>query len=156
MTRFRTLGIGAALVAASFAAHLLAQAPVATLTVAGIDGSALGCYVKAGTGTLADTTNHANCKASAGNLYGVRAVNTSATIAYLRLYNLATDATCTSATGFVESIPIPALATAYALVDTGSVPIGYAVGIAYCVTGAGASTDNSAPPAGVYITLKVK
>jgi hypothetical protein len=118
--------------------------------------AASACYVKSGTGTLNDTTNHANCKASAGNLYGVRAINTSATLAYLKLYNLTTDPTCSSATGFIESIPIPAQATGAGFIDPANLAINYTTGIGYCVTGAGANTDNSAPPAGVYITLKYK
>lgn len=114
------------------------------------------CYIKGGTGTLADTTNHANCKATPGNFYGFRAINTSATLAYLKMYDLATDPTCSSATGFIESIPIPASATGAGAIEPSNSPIAYAAGIAYCVTGGSASTDNSAPPAGVFITLKTK
>jgi hypothetical protein len=120
------------------------------------NAASVGCYIKAGVGTLADTTNHANCKNTAGNFYGFRAVNTSATLAYLRMYNLTTDPVCTVATGFVESIPIPASATGAGAIDTSVIPINYPTGIGYCVTGGGGNTDNTAPPAGVYITIKYK
>lgn len=110
------------------------------------------CYVKAGIGTTNDTTNHANCKNAAGTFYGVRAINTSGTVAYLRMYNLTTDPTCSSSTGFVESIPIPASTTGAGLIDPLST-FSYGTGISYCVTGGGGNTDNTAPPAGVYITI---
>jgi hypothetical protein len=115
---------------------------------------ATGCYVKSGTGTVADTTNHASCSAVPTQMYTIRAVNTSATLAYLRLYNLATDPTCSSATGYVESIPIPASTAGAGLADPSAVPIAYTTGLGYCVTGGSGSTDNTAPPAGVFITIK--
>jgi hypothetical protein len=117
------------------------------------------CYVKGGTGTLNDTTNHANCKASAAIFKGGRALNTSTTIACLKLYNLATDPTLSSATGFVESIPIPpasAAGGAGGWIDVLS-NFSYSTGLAYGVTGMTgvtcSGTENSAPPAGVFVTL---
>lgn len=110
------------------------------------------CYVQGGTGTLNNTTNHANCKATAAIFKGVRAINTTGTLAYVRTYNLATDATCSSATGFVESIPVPASTTGAGVIDVLS-NFAYSTGLAYCVTGGSSSTDNTAPPAGVMITL---
>ncbi len=118
--------------------------------------SVLECLIQAGVGTAADTSNHANCKNAPGNLYGYEAINTSATLAYLRLYNLTTDPTCTSATGFIRSIPIPASATGAGVEVDFSVPVGYTTGIGYCVTATGANTNNGAPPAGVFITLRYK
>lgn len=108
------------------------------------------CYVQGGTGTLNNTTNHANCKASSAVFKGVRATNTTGSDAYVRLYNLATDVTCSSATGFVETIAIGTGGTMN--VDLLS-NFAYSTGLAYCVTGGGSSTDNTPPPAGVYITL---
>jgi hypothetical protein len=127
----------------------------APATVTSAAQAATACYVQGGTGTTA-STNAANCKASAGNFYGVRAVNTTATFAYLRLYNLATAPTCSSATGFVETIPIPANATGAGIVSMPAFPFNYTTGIAYCVTGGATSTDNTNSPAGVFITLAVK
>lgn len=110
------------------------------------------CYIKSGTGTTNDMTNHANCKASAGTFFGARAINTTGTIAYLRMYNLASDPTCSSATGFVESLPIPANTTGAGFIDIFSA-FAYTTGISYCVTANGANNDNNAPVAGVYITI---
>ncbi len=144
-------------------AWLYAQSPVRPDFVTAANPNAVAaatpCYIKAGVGTVNDTTNHANCKATAGNFFGIRAINTTATIAYLKMYNLATDPTCSSATGFVEAIPIPANAasTGAGLIDANAeLGFQYSAGIGYCVTGGGTSTDNSAPVAGVYITIKLK
>lgn len=114
-----------------------------------------GCYVQGGTGTTA-STNAFNCKTVGGNFFGIRAVNTSATLAFLRMYNLAAAPTCSSATGFVESIPIPASATGAGIVDVAQVPIKYSVGVSGCVTGGSTSTDNTNAPAAVFITLYVQ
>lgn len=108
------------------------------------------CYI-----VTTASTNAANCKASAGNFSRIRAINTTATLAYLRLYNSSGTPTCSSATGFVESIPIPANSAGAGLA-TVDFPINYSTGIAYCVTGGGSSTDNTNAPAGVYIALGVK
>jgi hypothetical protein len=59
-----------------------------------------GCILQS-----AATTNATNCKASQASVWGVRLVNTTTTIYYLRLYNLAAAPTCSSATGFMETIP---------------------------------------------------
>jgi hypothetical protein len=116
------------------------------------------CYLKGGTGSLADTTNHANCKNANAALYGIRAINTGAAKAYLRLYNLATDPTCSSATGFLESIPIPADVAGSGgagFIDSHPQMLySFSAGLAYCLTGGGGNTDNTAPPAGVYVTLQ--
>lgn len=108
------------------------------------------CYIKSGTGTTNDNTNHANCKSTSATYLGGRALNLTGTNAYLKLYNLATDASCGTATGFVETIPIPASATGW--IDIFS-DFTYSAGLAYCVVGGNTNTDNSAPPAGVFITL---
>jgi TRAP-type C4-dicarboxylate transport system substrate-binding protein len=56
------------------------------------------------------STNATSCKTTPGNNFGFRAINASGTIAYLRFYNLAAAPTCSSATGFIESVPISAAA----------------------------------------------
>jgi hypothetical protein len=98
----------------------------------------------------AASTNSTNVKNAAGTLHMVHVTNTTATIYYLRLYNLSAAPTCSSATGFVRSIPIPA-----------GQPNGYAVfvgetfgtGIGFCYTGGGSSTDNTSAATGSYISL---
>jgi hypothetical protein len=113
--------------------------------------SALGCYLQS-----AASTNATNCKASAGNFYGVRAINTTATLYYLRLYNLSSAPTCSSATGFIESIPIPANTTGAGIVAIEIIPTGYTTGIGFCFTGGGSSTDNTNAATGVYLKILYK
>jgi hypothetical protein len=100
------------------------------------------------------STNAASCKTTASNFYGYEFFNTTTTVAYLRLYNLAASPTCSSATGFIRSIPIPPAA------DTGQVggairvspfPTDrYGTGVAWCITGGASSTDNTNAGAGIY------
>lgn len=101
-----------------------------------------------GTGTTA-STNRTLCKNGAGNFYGIWAINPTGTLAYVRIYNLTTIPTCSSATGFVRSIPIPANTSGAGIVLLVP-PIAFATGFSYCVTGGGGSTDNTNAVAGVY------
>lgn len=103
------------------------------------------------------STNATNCKASAGRALFGHFVNTTATLAYVRLYNLSSAPTCSSATGFVESIPVAASATG-AGISFNYAPTGqaFATGIGWCITGGGSSTDNTNAVAGVYVKLGYK
>ncbi len=107
--------------------------------------------------TTAATTNATLVKAGPGVPYGFSLVNCSATVIYLRMYNLVAAPTCSSATGFVETIPIPA-STACAGVQRyqGLGQADYTTGIAFCATGGGGSTDNTAAVTGGYITILYK
>ena len=107
-----------------------------------------GCYLQS-----AATTNATNCKASSGNFYGVRAINTTATIYYLRMYNTSAAPTCSSATGFIESIPVPANASGAGFAFLQPYPINYSTGVSFCFTGGGSSTDNTSAATGVYISV---
>jgi hypothetical protein len=127
------------------------NAQVVPVTTATTTDSASGCYLQS-----AASTNATNCKASSGNLYGVRAINTTATLYYLRLYNASGTPTCSSATGFIESIPIPASATGAGIAAITPVAIGYSTGIAFCLTGGGSSTDNTNAATGIYLAVYYK
>lgn len=107
--------------------------------------------------TSAATTNSTLVKNAAGNVYGFRLINTTSTIYYLRMYNSSVAPTCSSATGFIESIPVPH-ATGTGSGYTAMQPFGqgYSTGIGYCLTGGGGSTDNTAAATGVYITILYK
>jgi len=104
----------------------------------------------------AASTNATNCKASAGNFYGFRAINTTATLYYLRMYNLASAPTCSSATGWVESIPIPASTSGAGIVSFNIHSENYSTGIGYCFTGGSSSTDNTNAATGVFGRLFYK
>lgn len=117
-------------------------------------GGTTPCYIPS-----AASTNATNCKASAGQLYGYEIFNTTATAYYLRLYNLSSAPTCSSATGFVRSIPVPPYSAAGGV---GGVVIdksngeAYGTGLGFCLTGGGSSTDNTNAATGVYVTLNYK
>jgi hypothetical protein len=99
------------------------------------------------------STNAINCKASAGNVYMIRAINTTATAYYLRMYNSSGTPTCSSATGFVETIPVLATGGQVSPIAVGQ---SYATGIGFCITGGAASTDNTNAAVGVFVTVLYK
>lgn len=127
---------------------------IAALPTAAATGGATPCYI-----TSAASTNATNCKGSAGTLYGYDLINTTTTLYYLRIYNLASAPTCSSATGFVRTIPVPPAAAAG---QAGGVAHGitvgeaYGTGVGFCLTGGGSSTDNTNAATGVYVTLLYK
>lgn len=115
----------------------------------------MGCTLSGTVSTAG--TNSASAKGSAGTLCGGVIINTTATLGYLRLYNSSSAPTCSSATGFVLSIPIPASTSgAGTLLDFGSFGAAFSTGIGFCFTGGGTSTDNTNGPAGVYINVAYK
>ena len=114
-----------------------------------------GCTLS-GTQSAA-STNSTNIKAAAGTLCGGTVINTTATLYYLRLYNLSSAPTCSSATGFVATYPIPASATGNGtLIGLGTFGADFSTGIGFCLTGGGTSTDNTNAATGVYINLAYK
>lgn len=116
------------------------------------------CEIQSGTGSTA-STNATNCKNAAGDLYAWWFINTSATIGYVRLYNLSSTPTCTSATGFVRTIPIPPAASAGqagGVVYGVTLPRNFSAGIAYCITGGGGNADGTNAPAGIFGELNYK
>lgn len=124
------------------------HAPATEATTA---NSALTSYL-----TSAASTNSTSVKGSAGNVYGYSIINTTATLYYLRMYNSSSAPTCSSATGFVETIPIPASATGAGVERWSTVPQGFTTGIGYCLTGGGGSTDNTNAATGIYLTILYK
>jgi hypothetical protein len=95
-------------------------------------------------------------KNAAGNVYGFRFVNTTATIYYLRMYNASSAPTCSSGTGFVESIPIPASTSGAGFAFLEPMGEAYTTGIGFCLTGGSSSTDNTNAAVGVFGTILYK
>ncbi len=149
LTGLAVLGIAVAIVGqqpVTTAIHEIQAMATATTT-----NAALGCYL-----VSAASTNSTSCKGSAGNVYGYRFVNTTATLYYLRMYNSSSAPTCSSATGFIESIPIPASATGAGIVAISTVPSGYTTGIGFCFSGGSSSTDNTNAATGVFGVIQYK
>ena len=103
--------------------------------------------------TSAASTNSTLIKGRSGQVVGIYAVNTTSTLYYLRMYNLASAPTCSSATGFVETIPLAHGTGTGAGISRPQAPQAYSTGIGFCLTGGGSSTDNTNAAAGVYLTV---
>lgn len=102
--------------------------------------------------TSAATTNSTLISTGQHTLCALTAINTTATLYYLRVYDAAAAPTCSSATGFKFSLPIPASATgAGAAVPLGPFGLDFASGLGFCLTGGGSSTDNTSAATGVYL-----
>ena len=88
--------------------------------------------------------NHTNIKNGAGQVYWVIAENNSATVNYLRFYNVATGFNgCNSATGLVSQIQIPASTSVGGVNITLPFGIAFSTGISICVTSGYATTDTT-------------
>lgn len=96
------------------------------------------------------STNATNIKSTPGVLHNVHLVNTTATIYYLRFYNLGSTPTCSSATGFLYTLPIPASLSGAGVVVDVNVGIAFTTGIGYCITAGPTSTDNVNAGVGIY------
>lgn len=88
---------------------------------------------------------------------GGKAINTTGTIYYLRFYDSASAPTCSSATGFLFTIPIPASASG------AGTDLGYGSGgwtatndVAWCLNGGGTSTDNTNAAVGVFLSYATR
>lgn len=139
---------GAAVASPDANSYLLASGAATATTAAGTST----CYV-----TSAASTNSTNCKASAGNLYEIHVTNTTTTNYFLRVYNASSAPTCSSATGFVETVPaLGAAANGGVNGRINTPPQAYTTGIGFCLTGGGSSTDNTNAATGVYVTLLYK
>lgn len=90
-------------------------------------------------------------KASAGQVYKIRATNNSSTIAYIKLYDAAT-ATAGSGTP-IDTIMIPAATAGGAGIADwyGDIGVVHATGITFIVTTGIADADTAVPAANAYI-----
>lgn len=107
----------------------------------------------------AASNNSTSCKGSAGNFYGYEIFNTTTTTYYLRVYNTAAAPTCTSATGFIRSIPIPPAGVAGQVggaISNLSLPVNFTTGIGYCITAGSSSTDNTSAVTGIFGEIRYK
>lgn len=89
----------------------------------------------------AATTNATSVKTSAGTLYTLHAYNNGTGVAYLKLFNKASAPTVGTDTA-VMTIMLPA--SGGATIPIPPQGIAFGTGIAYCVTGGGATSDTTA------------
>lgn len=114
-------------------------------------GGTTPCYVAAGA-----STNATSCKGSAGQIYSYELVNTTGSVYYLRLYNSSSAPTCSSATGYVRSVPIPASTSGNGIARNINGGEAYSTGLGFCITGGASSTDNTNAATGVYVSINYK
>lgn len=120
-----------------------ARAGFMTPAVATTGGATPAYYISAA------SNNSTNIKASAGQIYYLTAINTTATLKYIRLYDSGSAPTCTSSTGVVFYSPIPANSTTGAGFVVPIPPgITFSNGLGFCITGAAGVTDNTSTAAG--------
>jgi hypothetical protein len=119
--------------------------------------TANGCTPYHLSGGTAASNNSTNIKGSAGTLCDLTVINTTSTLYYLKLYNLSSAPTCSSATGIVHVYPIPNAAGAGAGIQRTLVyGEAFGTGIGFCVTGGGADTDNTNAATGVFVEASFK
>lgn len=95
----------------------------------------------------------ANVSGTIQSIHSIVAINTTATVYYIRFYDRVAAPTCSSATGVVANFPIPASTSGAGFVL--SLPDGmlFGLGIGFCITGAGADNDNTNAATGVTIDV---
>jgi hypothetical protein len=103
----------------------------------------------------AATTNATNVKASAGTVSSITAVNTTAVLYYLKLYDKATAPTCGTDTP-VQTYPVPASATGAGLTVNPPTGLAFTLGIGFCLTGALTDADATSAATGVAINFGYK
>ena len=108
---------------------------------------------------LSAASNNSQMVTTAGpiTIMGMIAINTAASVQYVRLYDTATAPDCTSATNARGLFPVQTAA----LNGGWAIPIGpagatFVRGVGICITGAYGMTDNTAAVTGLSLTVLVK
>ncbi len=121
----------------------------------GINALTAACTPYHLSGGTAASNNSTSLRGQAAHLCVLTAINTTATLYYLKLYDSSSAPTCSSATNLKHVYPIPfgASSAGNGVHVTTFTPggEGYKNGIGFCVTGGGGDTDNSNAATGVYI-----
>lgn len=100
------------------------------------------------------STNATVVKASGGSITNIVAVNTTATIYYLKFYNKATAPTCNSDT-VIWTVPLLVATVGPTIIQMPSGMI-FRTGIGFCITGGIAANDNTNAATGVAVNLTVR
>jgi hypothetical protein len=99
-----------------------------------------------------NTTSIAIC-AAACTYYGERATNNSATIAYIKYYNVAQGSVTCGAGTIADEVMIPANASGAGIVTpvAGAIGVAYSTALTACITTGYADADATAPAASTYL-----
>lgn len=98
----------------------------------------------------AATTNSTLVKAGMAAVYGIVAVNTTATIYFLKLYDKVSAPTCNSDT-VQQTYPLQIAPSSIIIMP--SAPIGFNAGLGFCLTALIADNDNTAAATGIAINF---
>lgn len=105
---------------------------------------------------LSTASTNANLVGSSGqhNLYMISVINTTTTVYYLKLYDVASAPTCNSS-AVVQTFAIPFGASNAGGGAVISIPLGiqFANGLGFCITGGSADSDNSNAATGITLSL---
>ncbi len=103
------------------------------------------------------STNATNIKPAAGQLVTAVCINTTATLYYLKFYDLAAAPTCNTST-VVLSVPCPfgASSSGGGVVMTPGQPAQFLNGLGMCLTGGLADNDNTNAATGVAVDVFFK
>lgn len=96
------------------------------------------------------SNNATNVLTKQGFLNGGMALNTNATIAYLKFYNKATAPTCGTDTP-VWTVPLPQNVP----VPIPPISVNFGTGLGFCITGGIADSDNTNATTGIVVDLGV-
>ena len=105
--------------------------------------------------TTTASTNINVLKSSAGTLYALIVINTTATISYLKLYDKSTSPVVATDTP-VQTYPVPGNVAGAGFVVPLQVGIAFVNGISWAMTGNGTDNDTANGAAGVYINFLYK
>ena len=105
----------------------------------------------------AATDNATSVKGSAGQIATFLAINTTATIYYLKFYDISVAPTC-GTTAVKLTIPIPATASSNGAGFVVSLPqaVSFLNGIGMCLTGGIADNDDSSAATGIAVDVFFK
>ena len=115
-----------------------------------VDSSAIANGTTVGTLVSAATNNLNQIKASLGRIYSLHASNTTATVQYLKLFNLPSASVTMGTTAPVQNIMIPANDVRDLNINLAGLCLG-GTGISYAITTGAALLDNTATTAGAVL-----
>lgn len=131
--------------------------PIPVNLAAATSGGCTPYHLSGGT-TASNNAN--NIKSSAGNLCSLMVFNdgtgSSTAVNYIKLYNLSSSPTCSSATGLVHILPISVSATVGGFIWSVTLNESYSAGIGFCVVSTGADTGNGNASTGIYVEASYK
>lgn len=102
------------------------------------------------------TNNSTSVKNSAGTLYQITVINTTATTVDLRLYDTSSAPTCSSSVGVIANYGVQGNSISPGMALVFPAGINFLNGIGICLTGAIADNDNTNAVTGIQVNWSFK